>query len=139
MVVLGIDYGDQRIGLAVTDPAGEIALTYSMIPAQPLDAALSAIQRVIAAEHVERVVLGLPLTLEGQEGEQARKTRAFAAALAERTGLPQEYMDERFTSGAAAEAAHAKGTSTDAEAARLILEGWLVRRGGKRNTRTEDM
>lgn len=125
---LGIDYGDQRIGLAVTDAAGEVALAHSTIPAQPLDTTLSAIQRVIAAENIERIVIGLPLTLEGREGDQAQKTRAFAAALAERTGLPQDMMDERFTSGAAAEAAKAKGTSTDAEAARLILEGWLARR-----------
>lgn len=124
---LGIDYGDQRIGLAVTDPADEVALTHSTIPAQPLDTALSAIQRVIAAEHIERIVIGLPLTLAGEEGDQVKKTRAFAATLAEHTGLPQDTMDERFTSGAAAEAAKAKGTSTDAEAARLILEGWLAR------------
>ena len=126
--VLAIDYGDQRIGLAVTDPAQEHALAHSAIPAQPGDAAVSAIQRVIASENIERIVIGLPLTLEGREGEQVQKTKEFAAALAERTGLPQEFADERFTSAAAEETAAAKGISPDAEAARLILEGWLVRR-----------
>ncbi|TSC73003.1 MAG: methionyl aminopeptidase [Parcubacteria group bacterium Gr01-1014_38] len=130
-VVLGLDYGDQRIGLAVTDPEGERALAHSTIPAQPFDAAVSALQRVIAAENVARIVIGLPLTLEGREGEQAQKTKEFAATLAERTGLPQEFADERFTSAAAEETAAAKGISPDAEAARLILEGWLVRRSRK--------
>lgn len=128
MAVLALDYGDQRIGLAVTDAAQEHALAHSTVPAQPLETALNALQRIIATENVERVVLGLPLTLEGHEGEQVQKTRSFAAALAERIGLPQEFVDERFTSSAAEEAAAAKGTSPDAEAARLILEGWLGRR-----------
>lgn len=127
-VILALDYGDQRIGLAVTDPAGERALAHSTVPAQPLDTALETFQRIIAAENIKRIVVGLPLTLEGNEGEQAQKTRVFATALAEHTGLPQEFVDERFTSGAAEHAAKAKGTSPDAEAARLILEGWLARR-----------
>lgn len=135
MVVLALDYGDQRIGLAVTDPDGEHALAHSTVPAQPVGAALGAIQQIILTENVERIVVGLPLTLEGNEGEQARKTRVFATALAERTGLPQEFMDERFTSVDAEKAAAAKGTSPDAEAARLILEGWLARRThGTRDT-----
>lgn len=127
-VVLALDYGERRIGLAVTDPEQRTALAYGVVAAQPREESLAGIRRVIAAESVESIVVGLPLTLEGREGSQAEKARAFGKALAETTRLPVEFFDERFTSGTAFEAAKEKGTAEDAEAARLILEGWLAKR-----------
>lgn len=125
-VVLAIDHGDARIGVAVTDTAREHALAHSAIPAEPPDEALAALRRLIAAEQIELVIVGLPLTLEGGEGPQAAVVRAFGERLGAATGLPVEYVDERFTSGEAEAAARAKGTEPDAEAARLILEAWLA-------------
>lgn len=127
--ILALDYGDRRIGLAVTDVEQNTALARGVLTAQPAGEALKGIQGVIAAEGVERIVVGLPLTLEGREGEQAAKVRAFAGTLAEATSVPLEFFDERFTSGAAEEAAKEKGTAIDSEAARLILAGWLKKRG----------
>lgn len=126
--VLGIDYGDVRIGLAVTDPERKHALARDVVPARPLSDALRAILEVIARESVDQLVLGLPLRLDGEEGEQAQKTRDFAVALENATHLPLEFIDERFTSSGAHAAARMKGThAADAEAARLILETWLDR------------
>lgn len=129
-VVLALDDGEQRIGLAVTDQGQRHALAHSAVHAKPEAAALSAILRVISTERVERIVVGLPLTLAGTEGAAARKARAFGGVLARATSLPVEFVDERFTSGAAERAAAEKGTEPDAEAARLILEAWLQRTRG---------
>lgn len=128
--MLALDYGDQRIGLALTDREQQHALAHGTVAAEPEHEALRAIMGIIASESVGRLVVGLPLTLRGAEGFQAEKARAFGTALARETGLPVDFVDERFTSGAAAEAAAEKGSETDAEAARLILEAWLMKRAG---------
>ncbi len=127
-VVLALDYGAQRIGLALSDPEQERALAHGVIAAQPRDGALEELRRLSAVESVERIVIGLPLTLAGGEGPQAAETRAFAERVREATGIPVEFVDERFTSGDAAKAAAEKGTAPDAEAARLILDAWLQKR-----------
>lgn len=124
--VLALDYGDQRIGLAVTDPERRYALSRGVIPAQPQADAVEALTRLIAEERVVELVLGLPRTLEGTEGEQARKTRAFAQAVESAVRLPVTFVDERFTTALAERLAREKGTAPDAEAARLILEAWLA-------------
>ncbi len=95
--ILAIDYGRRRMGLAASDPLG--------ITAQPLGAhegtpseALAAIARVCAEKQVARVVIGLPLNMDGSEGEMAREVRGFAAELERATGLPVDFSDERLTS-----------------------------------------
>lgn len=126
--VLALDYGDARIGLAITDPDCRYALAHSIVPAKPEGEALRSLLRVISEEGVSRVILGLPLTLDGREGEQARKVRAFSGALSGVCNLPLEFIDERFTSKEGERAAREKGHATpDAEAARLILQTWLDR------------
>lgn len=125
--VLAVDHGERHIGLAVTDPEGRHALAHGTTDARPGAGTLTAIRRIIAEEHVERIVVGLPLNLAGEEGSQARAARAFGNRLGEATGLPVEYVDERFTSREAERSAAVKGTEADAEAARLILESWLER------------
>ncbi|MBI4881042.1 MAG: Holliday junction resolvase RuvX [Planctomycetes bacterium] len=95
--ILAIDYGRRRIGLAACDPLG--------ITAQPIGAhegtpeeALAAILRLCAERQVERIVVGLPLNMDGSEGEMAREVRGFAAKLAQATRLPVDFSDERLTS-----------------------------------------
>jgi putative pre-16S rRNA nuclease len=125
--VLGIDYGDARIGLAVTDAERRTTLALRSVPANPEADALAIIRQVILASGVERLVLGLPLTLEGKEGVQAAKTRAFGDNLGDAVQLPLEYVDERFSTRSSRAAARAKQSDADAEAARLILQTWLDR------------
>lgn len=136
--VLGVDYGERRIGLAVSDPSGTIAqplptLTRRAGKRPPVQ----AIADMASEWHVEAIVVGLPLTLEGEESEWTRATRAFAGSLGERTGLPVNFVDERLTSVRAEHAVRSLGlrrperedkTRVDAAAAMLILQAFLDRR-----------
>ena len=127
-MILGLDYGERRIGVAVTDPDQQHALAHGVVQAQPEEEALHHLRRLLVEEGAERVVVGLPLTLAGGEGPQAEAVRRFGARLAAAVGLPVEFIDERFTTAEAEVIAATKGTAPDAEAARLILEAWLARR-----------
>lgn len=124
--VLAIDYGSVRVGLAITDTDQKFALALKTIPAEPRNECFEAIRRVVNNEHVERILLGLPLSLDGQEGPQASIVRAFGNELTNNLGVPLEFVDERFSTKLSAETAKLKGMkSPDAEAARLLLETWL--------------
>lgn len=124
--VLAIDYGLVRIGLAITDTDQKFALALKTVPAEPLNECFEALRRVTNEERVERILLGLPLTMEGQEGPQASIVRAFGNELTNNLGLPLEFVDERFSTKSSAMTARMKGMkSPDAEAARLLLETWL--------------
>lgn len=128
-VVLALDYGDQRVGVAVSDSERRFALARGVVSAHPLERCVQELKSISAAEQVAHIIVGLPRTLAGTEGAQAEKTRTFAAALKEATRLPVTFVDERFTTAEAERAARAKGSAPDAEAARLILEAWLAHQG----------
>jgi len=135
--ILGVDYGERRIGLAVSDPSGTIA--------QPLPTLsrragkrppVQAIADTAAEWQVESIVVGLPLTLEGDDSAWTRETRAFAGKLGERTGLTVHLLDERMTSVRAEHAVRSLGLRrsaredkkrVDAAAAMLILQAFLDR------------
>ena len=131
---MALDIGDRRIGIAVSDPFGEYAMpcdTYFRTCDLSSDAAALA---KIAAEKGGEIVCGLPLNAEGNEGEQAEKTRRFVAVLAEKTSLPIAWEDERFTTAAAREVQIMGGVkrgdrkrTIDSIAASYILEGYLSR------------
>ncbi|MDO8511900.1 MAG: Holliday junction resolvase RuvX [bacterium] len=124
--VLAIDYGSVRVGLAITDTDQKFALALKTVPAEPRNECFEAIRRVANNERVERILLGLPLSLDGQEGPQASIVRSFGNELTNNLGLPLEFVDERFSTKSSAMAARMKGMkSPDAEAARLLLETWL--------------
>jgi putative Holliday junction resolvase len=101
MRTLAIDLGTRRIGLALSDSAGRLATPYSVLnvtsPTQALDACLG----VIAHEGVERLVVGLPLNMDGSSGPQAKSAIRWARDLAERASLPLVLVDERLSSFAA--------------------------------------
>ena len=132
MRVMAIDYGDARIGLAVSDLTGTLAgEAWTM---QEYDAARAAAR--IAEEAKRRdvtvLVLGLPRNMDGSEGPRAEKTRALAALLQEASGLTPVLWDERRSSVEAHAILHAGGKrmkrhreTVDAVAAALILEGYL--------------
>jgi len=141
MRVLGIDFGERRVGVAVSDPTGTLA---SPLPTLKRRAGkrppLAALEAIVREYEVGALVMGLPLTPAGEESEWTRTVREVGDALASRTGLNIHYVDERFTS-VRAERAVRKGIGlpkkkreekgrVDAAAAVLILQGWLDRQTG---------
>lgn len=141
MPIAAIDFGQKRIGLAVTDGDGQGAYPLGMLERRSLKHDLDAIRSQFAERGVSRIVVGLPLNMDGSEGPSARAARAFAEHLGSATGLPVEMFDERLTSyeaeerlrGAAASRA-AKKAARDAVAAAIILEGWLEKRRAQPNS-----
>ena len=130
--VAALDYGQVRIGLAVSDELGLLAHPRPFVPAQPLDRALREVRLLVQREGVTHILLGLPLSLDGKEGLAAGRARKFGRALAERIDVPIEFVDERLsTVGASAllrEAGHdARGARgrIDSASAALLLQTWL--------------
>jgi putative Holliday junction resolvase len=135
MRALGIDFGERRIGLALSDPTGTLA---SPLPTLKRRAGkrppLAAIEAIAQENEVGILVLGLPLTLKGEDSDWTRTVREIGDALARRTGLPVHFVDERLTSVRAERAVRSIGLPkgkreqkdrVDAAAAVLILQGWL--------------
>ena len=118
---LALDVGDRRIGMAVGDVGGGIARPLRTLKRRSVVADLAAIKEVARKEEVSALVIGLPLTLRGEEGPQAARVRRFAEACRE-LGLPIELYDERYTT---AEAAHQGAKDPDAGAAVVLLEDLL--------------
>lgn len=128
MRVLALDYGSARCGCALSDPTGTIVTPIEVVSRPASRRGLAAIAGLVAEREVERVLVGLPLSLRGEDTDQTRETRKFAATLAARLGegVPVELHDERFTTRIAASMEHA-GASEDSRAAAVLLEGWLAR------------
>lgn len=121
MRYLALDVGERRIGLAVGDAGGGIARALRTLRRRSLEADLAAIGDVARREEVDALLIGLPLTLRGEEGPQAMRTKRFADAC-HALGLPVELYDERFTS---AEAARRGAKDVDSGAAGILLEDFL--------------
>jgi putative Holliday junction resolvase len=115
--VLALDYGSARTGVAVSDPTGTIARPLAVVEQAATDAGLSRLRELVAAEEPERVVVGLPLTLRGEHGEQAQETERFVESLRGALDVPVELFDERFTSVLA--------DGDDARAAAHLLSTYL--------------
>ncbi|MCL5290106.1 MAG: Holliday junction resolvase RuvX [Eubacteriales bacterium] len=133
MRIMGLDFGDKRIGVAVSDPLGWTAQGITVIKRQAsLASDLELIRELAAKYNVERIVLGLPRNMDGSSGTQAVKVKAFAGKLSERLKLPVELWDERLTTKAAdkllieADLSRARRRKViDKMAASLILQGYL--------------
>jgi putative Holliday junction resolvase len=124
--VLAIDYGSARTGVAVSDPTGTLARPLTVVARAGTDAGLAELARLIGAESAERVVVGLPLTMRGERGEQARETEAFVEALRQATEVPVETFDERFTTDLAERSAGDARFPSDARAAAHLLTSYLA-------------
>jgi putative holliday junction resolvase len=129
---VGLDIGERRIGVAVSDPSGRVATPVRVLDAKALDADISPLRRLVDDYEPGELVVGLPLTMAGEEGPQAQRVRAFADRLAAAVGLPLVYWDERLSSSAAEKAMGQAGSSArdrrgavDMVAATLILQGYL--------------
>jgi|SRR5580704_2722702 putative Holliday junction resolvase len=134
MRVLGLDYGSARCGCAVADPTGTLVTPLEAIPRPATRRGMAALAALVAEHEVERVVVGLPLSLSGEDTEQTREAREFATRLARRLsaeageageGVPVELHDERFTTRLA-QRVEGAATPEDSRAAAVMLEDWLV-------------
>jgi putative Holliday junction resolvase len=126
--VLALDYGTARCGCAISDPSGTLARPLEAI--EPPDP--EAIAALASREGAERVIVGLPTTLAGEEGDQAQLTRAFADELADLLEVPVETYDERLTTRMADRSAR-EGARADRDslAAAHLLESYLARGGAQ--------
>jgi putative holliday junction resolvase len=136
MRVLALDYGSARCGCALSDPSGTIVTPIDAIARPATKRGFAQLRELVRAREVERVVVGLPLSLAGMDTEQTRETRAFANELSQRLGegIPVEMHDERFTTrmaqrmGQTAESGLSFKASEDSRAAAHLLESWLASR-----------
>ncbi len=142
--ILGIDPGKKRVGLAISDPFGNFAVGLATISNYPGKDLVPEILAICTQYDVERVIMGLPLHMSGEEGPSAVDARAFAGLLESALPCPIELMDERLTSKLAEQSLRAMGIQSsrhrgkgivDQAAAMRILQDYLDRRS--RGYRTE--
>ena len=128
MRVLALDYGSARCGCALSDPTGTIVTPIEVVARPGSRSGLVALQTLVREREVERVVIGLPLSLRGTDTEQTRETREFAEQLARRLDrdVPVEMHDERFTTRLAQRMEGPFSASEDSRAAAHMLEGWMA-------------
>jgi putative Holliday junction resolvase len=123
--VLALDHGEARCGCALSDPSGTLATPLEAVERPDSDAGLNALARMATGHEVELVLVGLPLTLAGEEGHQAARAREFAQALGRRVSVPVELHDERLTTRLAER--DGGRASSDSRAAAHLLESYLAR------------
>ena len=131
MRVLALDYGSARCGCALSDPSGTIVTPIDAIARPATKRGFAQLRSLVVEREVERVIVGLPLSLAGMDTEQTRETRAFANELSQRLGegIPVEMHDERFTTLLAQRMEAPAGafqSSEDSRAAAHLLESWLA-------------
>ncbi|MEY2985328.1 MAG: hypothetical protein RLZZ568_1945 [Cyanobacteriota bacterium] len=132
MAVLGLDVGRKRIGVAGCDGTGLIATGITTIHRRSYQQDMEQLQALIEERAINRLVIGLPYTMAGAIGAQAKQVQKFARRLQETFGLPIEYMDERLTSVEAENQLKAQKRYSsydkgliDQQAAQIILQLWL--------------
>jgi putative Holliday junction resolvase len=132
MRILGLDIGDRRIGVAISDPLEVIASPLTVITRDDDNAAISAIMQLVSQHDVKRLVVGLPYSLDGSLGRQANKVKDFVDKLSQNTSAGIELWDERLSTVAAERLLRGAGNKKarersrlDAAAAAFILQGYL--------------
>lgn len=119
MRALGIDFGERRIGIAVSDPEGRFAMPLTTIERRNDRSAIRAIEEIALREEVGLLVIGEPVGLEGQRGPAAERARRFGERLAERMGLPLRVVGEALTTVEATERLRQAGVDPHKDPARL--------------------
>jgi putative holliday junction resolvase len=122
--VLALDYGSARTGVAVSDPTGTVARPLGVVELAASEDGIARLVELAREEDVERIVVGLPITLRGEHGAQAEETDRFVALLRAAVDLPVESFDERFTTKLA-EAGESRAEQ-DAVAAAHLLSSYLT-------------
>jgi len=123
--VLALDYGSARTGVAVSDPTGTVARPLEVVERAASEPGIARVVELARGENVERIVVGMPVTLRGERGAQAEETERFVERLRAATELPVESFDERFTTSLAASAPSSRAPE-DARAAAHLLESYLT-------------
>ncbi|HEU5207610.1 MAG TPA: Holliday junction resolvase RuvX [Gaiellaceae bacterium] len=127
MKVLALDYGAARTGVAVSDATGTIVRPLGVVARASSESGLAELGTIVREHEAELVVVGMPLTLRGERGEQAIETEAFVEALRAVVEAPVETYDERFTTALAVRSGG--GADEDARAAAHLLESYLEHAG----------
>ncbi|WP_225885307.1 Holliday junction resolvase RuvX [Leptolyngbya sp. KIOST-1] len=132
---LGLDIGRRRIGVAGCDGTGLIATGLTTLYRRSFAELIADIRQIVQERRVQTLVVGLPLTMDGEEGAQARQVRRLAGGLAQALNLPVVYVDERLSSVEAEQLMRSAGQSIaqekaliDRKAAAIILQRWLDER-----------
>jgi putative Holliday junction resolvase len=132
MRILGLDIGDRRVGVAISDPVEVIASPLTVITRDDDNAAISAIMQLVGQYDVKRIVVGLPYSFDGSLGRQASKVKDFVDKLSQKTDASIELRDERLSTVAAERLLRGAGNKKarersrlDAAAAAFILQGYL--------------
>jgi putative Holliday junction resolvase len=132
---LGLDIGDRRIGVAISDPDGILASPFTIINRTDDGLDIEAITSIIGHEQVKQIVVGLPRSMDGSLGKQTEKVKVFTQRLCQHTPVPVEFRDERLTTVLAKRLMGTTNTRKtrakvrdDAAAAALILQGYLDER-----------
>ena len=123
---MALDYGSARTGVAVSDPTGTVARPLGVVERAGGEDGLAELARLVRDERVERIVVGLPLTMSGSRGEQVAETERFVDTLRTVVDVPVEFFDERFTTDLAQRTPGA-AAAVDALAAAHLLSDWLER------------
>ncbi len=130
--ILGIDFGERRVGLAVSDPLKIIAQPFITLIRDAGDGWWNQLEAVISEQEIELAVVGYPLTMSGEQGSQTKVVDQFIADLEQKLALPVERYDERLTTVAARKALQQQGIKTghhkelvDRTAAALFLQNYL--------------
>lgn len=130
--IMGLDVGDRRIGVALSDPGRVLASPFTIIERTGDEPAVAAIAEIVRQQGVSLIIAGLPQSLSGAEGQQAQKVREFIGKLGEKVAVPVEFRDERLSTVAVNRLMRSvkskKGKQKeyqDARAAAVILQGYL--------------
>jgi len=132
--ILALDWGERRVGVAISDPEGIIATGLETLVVKSPEHAANRVAEIAREREADRIVVGLPLLMSGQRGEAADQAERFAALLVRRTGLPVETYDERLTSALSERRLRETGVRSghdrgrvDQGAAIALLESYLTR------------
>jgi putative Holliday junction resolvase len=146
MRVLGLDIGEKRIGVALSDPLGIIAGALTVVDRVTDDAALKEIIDLARENEVERIVVGMPRSLDGSLGKQAQAVQSFVDLLKKRTDIPVVTWDERLSTVAAERTMLEVGMKRDKRkkrrdslAAAIILQGYLDRERSRASGQNQDL
>jgi putative Holliday junction resolvase len=124
--IVALDYGSARTGVAVSDPTGTLARPVGVIERVGTEAGLERLVELIAREAADRVVVGMPLTLRGERGDQALETERFLDTLRGALDVPVEEFDERFTTDLSEQDPGSRNLPADARAAAHLLTSYLA-------------
>ena len=124
MKVMALDYGSVRTGVAVSDPSGTIARPLCVVERAHTEKGMQRVVELVGTESVEQVIVGLPLTLRGERGQQARASEQFANRLRKLVGVPVVMFDERFTTDLAQQTP--SDAELDSRAAAHLLSSYLA-------------